>query len=90
MESPLRLTAHGGLGEGNEETRPSRGGKVRFVSTLRGGRLETQVMLCAGRLPLSATSDIDAFCSSWLYNRPHIVQISLRQRLRFASYATDR
>ena len=37
MESPLRLTAHGGFGEGNEETRPSRGGKVRFVSTLLGG-----------------------------------------------------
>jgi hypothetical protein len=37
MESPLRLTAHGGFGEGNEETRPSRGGKVRFVSTLPRG-----------------------------------------------------
>lgn len=37
MESPLRLTAHGGFGEGNEEARPSRGGKVRFVSTLRSG-----------------------------------------------------
>jgi RNA-directed DNA polymerase len=51
MESPLRLTALGGFGEGNEETHLPKGGKVRFVPTLRGGRLETQVKLCAGRLP---------------------------------------
>jgi hypothetical protein len=37
MESPLRLTAHGGFGEGDEETRSSRDGKVRFVPTLLGG-----------------------------------------------------
>jgi hypothetical protein len=34
MESPLRLTAHGGFGEGDGETRLSRGRKVRPVPTL--------------------------------------------------------
>jgi hypothetical protein len=34
-ESPLRLTAHGGFGEGDGETRPSQGWKVRPVPTLR-------------------------------------------------------
>jgi hypothetical protein len=37
MESPLRLTAHGGFGEGDGETRLSKGRKVRPVSTLRSG-----------------------------------------------------
>jgi hypothetical protein len=35
MESPLRLTAHDGFGEGDGETRLSKGRKVRPVSTLR-------------------------------------------------------
>jgi hypothetical protein len=37
MESPLRLTAHGGFGEGDGETRLSKGRKVRPVPTLRSG-----------------------------------------------------
>jgi hypothetical protein len=37
MESPLRLTAHGGFGEGDGETRLSRGRKVCPVPTLLGG-----------------------------------------------------
>ena len=37
MESPLRLTAHGGFGEGDGETRLSEGRKVRPVPTLRNG-----------------------------------------------------
>ena len=37
MESPLRLTAHGGFGEGDGETRLSEGRKVRPVPTLRSG-----------------------------------------------------
>jgi hypothetical protein len=37
MESPLRLTAHGGFGEGDGETRLSEGRKVRSVSTPRSG-----------------------------------------------------
>jgi hypothetical protein len=43
MESPLRLTAHGGFGEGDGETRRSKGRKVRPVPTLRssGGGRET-------------------------------------------------
>lgn len=34
-ESPLRLTAHGGFGEGDGETRPPQDWKVRPVPTLR-------------------------------------------------------
>jgi hypothetical protein len=37
MERPLRLTAHGGFGEGDGETRLSEGGKVRPVPTLQSG-----------------------------------------------------
>ncbi len=37
MESPLRLTAHGGFGEGDGETRLSKGRKVRPVPTPRSG-----------------------------------------------------
>ena len=38
MESPLRLTAHGGFGEGDGETHLSKGRKVRPVPTPLGGR----------------------------------------------------
>jgi hypothetical protein len=37
MERSLRLTAHGGFGEGDGETRLSKGRKVRPVPTLRSG-----------------------------------------------------
>jgi hypothetical protein len=37
MERPLRLTAHGGFGEGDGETHLSEGRKVRPVPTLRSG-----------------------------------------------------
>ena len=33
MESPLKRKFHDGFGERDEETRPLRGGKVRFVPT---------------------------------------------------------
>ena len=36
MESPLRLAAHGGFGEGDGETRQLKDRKVRPVPTLRG------------------------------------------------------
>jgi hypothetical protein len=38
MESPLHLKVHGGFGEGNGETRLSKGWKVRPVPTLLGGQ----------------------------------------------------
>jgi hypothetical protein len=37
MESPLHLKVHGGFGEGNGETRLSKGWKVRPVPTPRSG-----------------------------------------------------
>ena len=37
MESPLRLTAQGGFGEGDGETRWPKGRKVRPIPTLRSG-----------------------------------------------------
>ena len=62
----MRLTALGGFGEGDEETRPLRNGKVRLVPTLRGGRLETRVKPCAGRLPYFALfSDDKAQLHEW-------------------------